>query len=500
MEDADKRRRLGMGAVGQLLGVPRLMVWWWVKTGQLTETGLDDGQRWWSEDDVYQWVLRRRDGDWSGRVPVTAWPSMPLHTVYEAAVQLPGAVALRWRTRWGPVHLVWPLPTAARAPHRQWVEQLTPGGDGAVLVVSGGFSLRHGPELKGLLPGLSARAYTPTWIEVAAVVGHPLPWWPVTLRDARLLRDWTPSTDTVTAMAVPALDTAALLMMASTYPQTHPAARVLVHLARLAHAQAASSAETLVSMVEGADLPDGVLRIAARPMPVPDGDLDAVDPTHRRAGWLDLLARTDDLARRCVREVTNWDAGSDLPYSNPQSIEENDSVWAYAWTRRLVPTARTAAFEVLARPDEPGTALVDPYTDAPVWHNGVGDYTAAMPQRLPATAPLAELILDGPVWVRTADDKIYPAPGDSYYGISWGYNGSGPGSLALLVDALLDDINTQAPADAVGAPPGLEALFSRKLPDRTVLTRAQLEAARRGEQVIIAVDDVDPADTEDDQP
>ncbi|MEU1813404.1 hypothetical protein [Micromonospora aurantiaca (nom. illeg.)] len=500
MEEPEGRpRRLGMGAVGQLLGVPRLTVWWWVKTGKLTATGVDNGQLWWSEDDAYEWALEQRGGRWSGRVPLTAWPPMPRHTASIRTVQMPGAVALRWQTRQGPVHLVWPLPNQRRVPHqhRRWAEQLAPRGDGAVVVVSGGFSLRYGPELKALLPGLPERTYTPTWLDLAAVVGQPLPWWPLNLRDEQLLLNWEPSTDSVTALAVPALDTGALLTMASTYPEAHPAARVLVNLARLAHAQAVASAEQDVKLVGKANLPGGVLHIAARPLPVPGAD--DIEATQRRAGWLDLLARTDDLARRCVREVTDWDAGADLPYSNPQHIEETESTWAFKWTQRLIPTQRTAAFELLAPAGKPGDALVDPDTDAPVWRSGGGEYTAAMPQRLPATAPLAELILDGPVWIRTADGKVYPAPRDSYFGLGWGYGGSGPGALALLVDALLDDINAQAPADIDGAPEGLEALLSRKLPDRTVLTRAQLEAARRGEPVIIAVDDVDQDEDEDDE-
>ncbi|WP_152748294.1 hypothetical protein [Micromonospora sp. RV43] len=500
-EPEGRQRRLGMGAVGQLLGVPRLTVWWWVKTGKLTATGVDDGQMWWSEDDAYSWALSQPEERWSGRVPVTAWSSMPNHTAFIRAVELPGAVALRWQTREGPIHLVWPLPTRQRTPHqhRRWAEQLAPRGEGAVVVVSDGLSLRHGPELKALLPGLPDRTYTPTWLDLAGVLGQPLPWWPRNLRDKQLLLNWEPSTEPVTVMAAPALDTGALLMMASTYPEAHPAARVLVNLARLAHAQAAASAAQTVELVEKAKLPDGVLRIAARPLSVPEADLDDIEPTQRRAGWLDLLARGDDLARRCVREVTDWDAGADLPYSNPQHIEEVESTWAFKWTQRLIPTQRTAAFELLTRSGEPGDALVDPDTDAPVWRSDGGDYTAAMPQRLPATAPLAELILDGPVWIRTTDGKIYPAPRDSYFGLGWGYGGSGPGSLALLVDALLDDINAQAPADINGAPEGLEALLSRKLPDRTVLTRAQLEAARRGEPVIIAVDDVDQDEDEDDE-
>lgn len=41
--------------------------------------------------------------------------------------------------------------------------------------------------------------------------------------------------------------------------------------------------------------------------------------------------------------------------------------------------------------------------------DGHGDLLAAIPQRLPATSPLAELILDHPIWVRTEDSTLYPA-------------------------------------------------------------------------------------------
>ncbi|MEU0157249.1 hypothetical protein, partial [Micromonospora fulviviridis] len=197
-------------------------------------------------------------------MPVTAWPEMPLNTVHDTAVELPGAVALRWLTRQGPVHVVWPLPhERRRATHQEWVRQLAPRGEGAVVVVSGGFSPHRGPELKGLLPGLPGRTYSPAWTRLAEVLGQPLPWWPMSLPDRRLLLDWSPATPTVTTMAASELDTGALLMMASAYSDTHPAARVLVNLARVAHARAAAAPEQMVEMVERADLPDGALRIAA---------------------------------------------------------------------------------------------------------------------------------------------------------------------------------------------------------------------------------------------
>jgi hypothetical protein len=103
-----------------------------------------------------------------------------------------------------------------------------------------------------------------------------------------------------------------------------------------------------------------------------------------------------------------------------------------------------------------------------------------IPQRLPTTSPMAELILDRPVWVRTEDGKVYPAPQDAYYGTSWGYAGSGPAALALMIHRLLDDITAQAADDIGGAPPTLELLTQVDLPEGTVLTREQLEAAREG--------------------
>jgi hypothetical protein len=83
--------------------------------------------------------------------------------------------------------------------------------------------------------------------------------------------------------------------------------------------------------------------------------------------------------------------------------------------------------------------------------------------------------------VRTEDGTLYPAPKDKYYGLSWGsYAGSGQGSLALLISRLLEDINARGADSLAGAPDGLEKLTQMDWPPGTVLTRAQLEAARDG--------------------
>ncbi|MGH3818744.1 MAG: hypothetical protein ACRDRE_13495 [Pseudonocardiaceae bacterium] len=52
--------------------------------------------------------------------------------------------------------------------------------------------------------------------------------------------------------------------------------------------------------------------------------------------------------------------------------------------------------------------------------------------------------------------------------------------MALLISRLLDDINAPGVDSATGAPAGLEELTQTTWPRGTVLTRAQLKAARGG--------------------
>ena len=222
----------------------------------------------------------------------------------------------------------------------------------------------------------------------------------------------------------------------------------------------------------------GTAVVAATPLKVPEVSPDDLDESVRRAGWLDILARRDDLATLCARELIMWDGGSDFPASNPESVA-SDSAYGHEWAQRLIPAPRTAAIELLDPHQSAAEVLVDPETDAPAIRKHDGSLHAAIPQRLPAVSPLAELILDDPVWVRTEDGTLYPAPKDHYFGLSWGYSGSGPGALAVLADRLLDDINAVAADTVNGAPPGLERLMEHDWPRGTVLTRAQLEEARR---------------------
>jgi hypothetical protein len=205
-----------------------------------------------------------------------------------------------------------------------------------------------------------------------------------------------------------------------------------------------------------------------------------LDEQVKRLGWRSILERQDTLAEQCVMTAMAWDGGKTFAFSHRERVDPDKSPWAAEWASRLAPAPRTAIYRALGGNDADGQPLVDPMTDTPVLRDEEGVLWLAAPQRLPASAPLAELILQDPIWIRTSDGVLYPAPRDSYFGISWGYPGSGPGSLALLVNALLDDITAQAPADINGAPPQLEKVLQKKWPAGTVLTREQLLGARAG--------------------
>jgi hypothetical protein len=287
----------------------------------------------------------------------------------------------------------------------------------------------------------------------------------------------------VRAAVVASLDTQPLLELAALLDAGDPAAAVLSHLARKAMHQAADSAAGDIRIV--GELPDTeCAALAAWPVPVAEpGELDN---TVRRAGWISILNRGDDLAARCVDEAIRWDGGKLFPYSRAEALDPTASKWVQEWAKRLQSSPRTAAFRLIDG-DQEGVPLVDPLTDAPVVSDGRGRLVAAVPQRLPASTPLSELILDrnDMIWVRTGDGTLWPAPCDAYWGISWGYSGNGPGTLTLLVQALLDDITAQAPAASQGGSELLEAFFEQKLRAGMVLTRAQLQAVLAGRPIAL---------------
>ncbi|NBH10917.1 hypothetical protein [Amycolatopsis sp. SID8362] len=272
-----------------------------------------------------------------------------------------------------------------------------------------------------------------------------------------------------------------LLRLASALADGEPAQQVLVQLARVAQRRATEGALLDLKIVAESHERRGksmelTTMIAARPIDFPEPD--DIDQAVAQAGWRDVLSRSDLVALECVRIVGGWDGGANFRYASTETVRPN-SRYGAEWARRLtVAGERTAFHEYLGGQSEP---MVDPVSGAPAVRNSDGTLTVAVPQRLTVeNGELAEVILDRPIWVRTGNGILQLAPQHYYYGINWGYGGSGPGSLALLIDRLLDDISAPAADNTDGAPDGLDRLTELQWPQEQVLTREMLEAARDG--------------------
>jgi hypothetical protein len=384
------------------------------------------------------------------------------------------AVGLEWDTPLGSVWIAWDYPCAANKTLAQAVAQFP--SSTAVTAIGGDFGV-DGPAVWAVRPGIPGdRKYEIRWSKLAEVLGQPVPYWPFPLRIRELLEMWRPGSAPATAAAIPVQDPGPLLRLAAIVDQGSPPQRTLLNLAQTWQSRATADAEQDLGIMNRTMRP-GTTIIAATPLQVPESSPDDLDETVRRAGWLQILARDDNLAALCARAMIMWDGGSDFLSSSPENIDSGTS-YGLERAQRLIPAPRTAAIEQLDPNRDAVEILVDPETDAPVIRWADGQLSAAIPQRLPAVSPLAELILDKPIWVRTQDGTLYPAPQHPHYGINWGYSGSGPAALAVLADKLLADINATGGDLVTEAPDGLYELMTREWPKGTVLTRAQLQAAK----------------------
>ncbi|WP_068896490.1 hypothetical protein [Planomonospora sphaerica] len=473
--------RLDADGCARLLGVPPSRTRRAVDDGVFARlAGYDAcGRPYWHAEDVYRWAARTAP-ELRDRVPIGYWPAARRPARYlgtETVVDWSdrSATALGWRTAAGPVWVVWDHPLGGDDTLAEAARRLPSAA--AITAVGGDFGF-DGPALRGVLPAFPDRVYEVPWSALSRAVGAPVPFWPFELRVPELLKAWHPGAPPVVAPAVPVQNHVPVLCLASLVEPGSPAQRVLTNLARIWQHRAAEAAARDLATLDRIQVP-GTTVVAAVPLPVPDTVPDDVDRSVRRAGWLEILSRDDVLASACVRQAMLWDGGADFPFGNPETVEP-DSAPGAEWTERLVPARRTAAFTLLDPDRSAVETLLDPETDAPVIRTGNGTLHVAVPQRLPATSPLAEVILDSPVWVRTRDGVLYPAPMDRRQRLSWGYRGSGASALALLADRLLADVNALAPEGGEAAPPGLEELMATGWPRGTVLTRGLLEAARAG--------------------
>jgi hypothetical protein len=407
-------------------------------------------------------------------------------TTYE---QVPGFVYLLWDAEPGILAVAYPTLDEAGAASSLWVREFQPGIRCLIEVASQGFHAPDGPDVYDQALESGERALL--WRYYARAIGQAAPYWPWNLNYRDLIQQWRPGHATVTAVPQQSPDMTPLLHMAALYEQGSSTHRVLMHY-YYKGVRDASGGSRMASEAFAEEFFHGLadkLVLGARAVDAQDPeDLDDLDEHALRAVFSGLLERQDTLAVEVIRALRHWGATKHMPFATYDRYRVGNVVMLSEWLRQLdevpsyLPDPRFAG--LTASSDRVGRLFIDRVTGAPAaeitnWRGEVTEYVTLVPRRLPATTPLAELIIDGgghSNWVRTEDGTLYPVPGGDY-DVAWGYSGSGYGPL---VERLLDDINT-APLDEWHTPAenGLTTLTRRATANGTVFTRAQLEATRR---------------------
>jgi len=469
---------LDITGVAGLLGVSRPRVWQLRKKPDFPAARLDSKQReYWYDHEILRWAAS--DGRLADKAPVLFRP-VPAGPAaeYFGVEAVRGGTVLKWDTAVGLVAMHFPRPSAGAGDRYLWPTPASLDVDALVVVLS--TEDPWGPELEAVDAAFPDRTYEPRWTDLARIFGTTAPWWQSRLRRLPDMQMWKPGARPQAIHPVPETDTSALLQMAATEPDGSPVNATLMYLAR--EIQSRTDHWVARDMEDVAGWADrdaiAVAGVPTEPTAEPEQPSEVV----RREAWLKILASTSRLATDCVGVALQNDGGRDFPFSTLAVFQADDRGKLLAeFAARLRPTERTAGFALFAD-DMIGQTLIDPQTDLPVARSEGGTLRAAVPQRLPALAPLAEVTLDhgGQLWIRTEDGKLWLAPEQSGTGYAWGYGGSGPRALAVLLELLLDDINAPAPDGLRGREPSpglLEGTRSR-WPSGTTLTRADLEAAR----------------------
>jgi hypothetical protein len=403
--------------------------------------------------------------------------------------QVKGFVFLLWGTRAGVLAAAYPTTGERAWSHAGWVSEFEPGIRCVIEVADQGFQAPDGPDVYDRCSETGGRHL---WREYARVIGQPAPYWPWYLNHRELIEAWRPGNDVVTALPEMDPDMTPLLRLAALYEYGSPTHRVLMHYYFKGLWDSASGHRIVTEAFGeiGFRNLDNKLIQAARAVDVPEPpDMDDLNDSALRAVMSGILERHDTLAVEVIDRFSSWGAVSYLPFSRTARYRVGESTILAEWLQQLdevpryKPDPRFASLHE-REPERTGRRYFDRATGAPVierldYHGQVEEYITLLPRRLPTTSPLAELIVEAdghPVWVRTDDGVLYPAPqGD--YGVAWGYEGSG---YAPLVERLLDDISAPAldrwitPRDN-----GLTRLTRAEVHQTQVFTRAELETAHR---------------------
>lgn len=475
---------LGTSDIARLLRVSRPRVWQLRKRDDFPEPiGQDDrGHDYWYKPQILKWAAGA-GRELAERAPLLWRPvssGRPAH--YLGTTMVDGHVVLTWDSELGRIGFIYaPDGFTTGAINRVLLQLLNKSGADTLVGMDALHYGTYGPDLVAVDAAAPDRQYGPRWTDLARVLGMPAPFWPSGLVHPEEIAKWRPGAPPAVLPARHELNIEPLLRLAADNEEASNPARATLHLARAITAQATRGAHAHIESLEDSQDRDAIT-LAATPLEPTHGEVDPAEDV-LRSGWTQILGRTDTQAEACVELALQWDGGRYFPFSTIAHLRPERSAEAAAWAATLVPAEPNAAY-VQFRSRKPKASWTDPATDLPAITDPKGELYAAVPQRLPALTPLHQVVFrDHQVWIRTEDGALYLAPQQSSCGISWGYSGSGPLTLAILLDRLLNDINAAATSWFGGedpeAPAGLLYLTEHAPQDEaSVFTRDQLLAAR----------------------
>ncbi|MEE1751918.1 hypothetical protein [Streptomyces sp. SP18CS02] len=471
--------------------------WSRIATGMIAplDPARTEGMTMWSGHAFGRWLAAEHP-DLAGEGPLLLRPAAPAGPRYlggsfgvaedDTAVHGEHFTGL-WRTDEGVVAVVYPsygATTAARA-----LLDVREDTD-TLVVVDHAYGL-DGPELRAVDRVRPGFEYHPSWAELSAHLGTRVPWWPSCLRREEHLTAWVPGDDPLPVEVVTFPSWEPLYTLARQEPEGSPVRHACFTIGHRIRAGAAHGAlEEMEFLRVHAEDAVASMVFPAVPETTDPGLAEVATDDVVGAGLAELCARTDDLAVECLEQVSGWSGAESLPYGGTFDVVRTDVTRAAAeWINRLRPVPPTALHRVWEEAYDTVGTFVDPATGSPVvavkgkfLHRDTREitYIGRAPKRLPAGSVLKEVILDDPIWVRTGDGVLYPAPAMDAPGLSWGYHGSGPLTLAQCVGRLLDDGGAHAVTydDAPEDEPGLGAYFRIKHKRGTRVQRRDLIRAR----------------------
>jgi hypothetical protein len=411
---------------------------------------------------------------------------------------------LRWSTEYGTVGVVYSVPFDNHSLYRFVSDLRQRYGrglhEGYASLVSAQLTMGwYGPDLDAVdisKWGKVSDSYEPTCEEVVRIIGTPVPIWHSNLRLLETIKTWKPGSPPA---IVPAffsdLPIEPFTTLAADEPEDSLVAAVCLGLARTIRDRATEDAKSYIEMLGDVskDYGDKWFTFGAFPAEIRRPEAEPLPEEIRRGVWAQILDRRDELSVEVVKLARMWDGGKDWQAGSTAQIRPKAGGPAAEWAARLVPAPTDqppTAFERALLPSVDhggvdGGLLQDPETEMPAvyFHKGTRDeYIATkVPMHIPTTEPLDSVILSGEtVWIVTRDRKLWIAPEHPGLGLNWGYPGSGPYTLAKLLEVLLEEIISPPIGSFHPAPrPGLLRLIANT-PQHgtTTYTRKQLEEAR----------------------